>query len=252
MKAQWIFFDVPYAEDASKMRGILGFSNGSGTDCEFASPCKDVPDAIAQLEKIAGDKGISIEKNITLVYPLDMRHGLAWAVKENADKKGWQFSRHIPAGQYPDPGKLFLYSHFDNGSSEMTLDKPSASLRIIELQGEALDAMNDGDMLPVMGTLRHALSLSVTHEGWANSDTLMTLYLLLNAFARTGNPDNLTEGHFLVRQALMAINSRLPGPGTPGNDRLAANLNKIAAAVENNGDAPLGIITRSTAMILGV
>ncbi|HEY6159755.1 MAG TPA: hypothetical protein VI112_00990 [Bacteroidia bacterium] len=252
MNAQWIFFDVPYAEDASKMRGILGYSNGSGTDCHFTYPCKDVPDAIAQLEKIAADNGISMGKEMLLVYPLDMRHGLAWAVKENADKKGWGFSRHIPAGQYPDPNKLILYSHFDNGSSEMTLDKPSASLRIIELQGEALDEMSDGDMLPVMGILRHALSLSVTHEGWVNSDTLMTLYLLLNAFARTGNPDNINEGHFLVKQALMAITSRLPGPGTPGNDRLAANLDKIAAAVENNDDVPLGMIVRSTAMMLGV
>ena len=44
MKAQWIYFEVPYSKEATQMRALLGYTSDESTTLVLISEtCKDVP-----------------------------------------------------------------------------------------------------------------------------------------------------------------------------------------------------------------
>jgi hypothetical protein len=209
-KALWLYFDIPYASDATSMRALLGYQDQTKISVLKIDQCKDIPEAVSKAQAEAAQKGISIDKSITLVIPLDERMGLAWPVREVADKNSWQFSRHIPSGQFPPAEDLILYSSYNNGSREMNMEKEVAQKEIMDLNEKAQGDFAYGDMLPVMTALRQAMSLSVHHFGWASPMAGYTLRNLMYSFRATGNSDNEFEGKFLVMQMIAAFKSSAP------------------------------------------
>lgn len=199
----WLYFDIPYADDASAMRALLAFvNNGHEIIVTDIKSCTDIKDAVEKAKEEISKNGTPAGENFTLVYPLDDRMGLAWPVKDIADKENWKFSRHIPSDLYPPKEKLILYSASDDGSSESKLSQVDAQRKVLDLNEEARQLFSGGDMLPVMSVLRHALKLSVWHFGWTSPGTALSLRNLQYAFRGTGNRDNELEGIFLAGQLI--------------------------------------------------
>src|SRR5688572_30765982 len=78
----------------------LGFSNSA---IAHITDCAHIPDALEKLEAMCQQKSIWKSESFTLLYPIyleamgtdgeDAMHNIAWLIKEQADKKGWQFGR---------------------------------------------------------------------------------------------------------------------------------------------------------------
>ncbi|MFL5730840.1 MAG: hypothetical protein ACJ75J_15230 [Cytophagaceae bacterium] len=243
-KGLWLYFDVPYAEGANAMRALFGYSDDNkNIQVISIEGCKDIPDAVSKAEAEATQKKITIDHSLVLVIPLDDRMGLAWPVREMADNKKYEFSRHIPSNQFPAPAKLILYSAYNNGSREVTMEKEVAQQKIHELNEQAKQEFSGGDMLPVMTLLRHAMSLSVQHFGWTHPLTGFTLRNLMYCFRGTGNGDNEFEGKFLVLQMIEAFNASPPSRTSWQDsdfilEHIADNLNamqesELAASLQN-------------------
>ena len=181
--------------------------------------------------------GISIDANLTLVYPLDDRHGLAYAVKEQTEKNNWNFSRQIPSSNYPDAKNLIMYSAFDDGSNEINLEKGAARTKILELNDSALSEFESGDMLPVMGILRQALRLSVMHFEWTHPLTLSIINNMVYTFGRTGNHENEYEGKFLLLQFVNAMMNNPPSMEI-WQDSLK-QIDEMVAYQESNGNVDM-------------
>jgi hypothetical protein len=249
MIARWLYFDVPYAEDARIMRAIFGFSDAENkTDAAVIYPCKDIPEAIAKMEAISGTKHIALTKELVYVYPLDIRHGLAGIVRELADKQGCDFSRQIPKRYYPPSERLLLYSPFDDGSAEQKLDKPAAMDRVNELEQEAADEASYGDMLPVLKALRHALRLSVTHFGWASPQTLHVMYNMQRACRATGNDDNIFEANYLVLQFIYAFTNDPPSKSAWEKNR--GLVDEFEKLFSSPADKPFATMFRTAFILL--
>ncbi|MBC7863478.1 MAG: hypothetical protein IAF38_10915 [Bacteroidia bacterium] len=248
MKARWIYFDIPYSESADKMRGLLGFEDEKKISVINSDGCRDIPETILKLENLAVEKGVLIDTSIVLVYPHDDRHGLAWPVKEQSEKKGWQFSRQIPADFYPPAEDLILYSSFDDGSQEMHFDISGAQQKIMNLNAAARDEFSEGDMLPVMGKLRHALRVSVRNLGWASPLTVYTLRNLLTAFNATGNYENQNEGIFLIKQLIHAFTDS-PPTAEAWSDSMNL-IEELAVLLEGTGNPELAIVVRSLTVFI--
>ena len=244
MKGLWLYFDVPYADDAKHMRALFGYRDEKNEISVLTiEECKDIPQAVAKTEAEAAKKNISIDSTFTLVIPLDERMGLAWPVREQADNKKWEFSRHSPSAQFPASEKLILYSSFNTGSREMTMEKSIAQQQIQDLNEEAKEGFSGGDMLPVMTALRHAMNLSVQHFGWTHPMAAYTIRNLMYSFSATGNANNEFEGKFLVQQMMSAFKASPPARASwEGSeflfDHIADNLTNLnepemAEAIKN-------------------
>ena len=69
----------------------------------FIEDCAHIPDAIEKLKKMITENGMILGKPFTLVYPIYMEfmdsdyegtmHQIAWLIKDEADKNGWEFNR---------------------------------------------------------------------------------------------------------------------------------------------------------------
>ncbi len=65
--------------------------------------CEHIPDAVEKIKKLMVEKEISYAKPFTLLYPIYMdmmdsdfegtMHQIAWLIKDEADKNGWEFNR---------------------------------------------------------------------------------------------------------------------------------------------------------------
>jgi hypothetical protein len=243
MKALWLYFDVPYEEGATKMRGLLAYDVGGKISVLKAESCKDIPETVQKLETLAKQNGIVVDNTLTAIYPQDHRHGIAWPVKEKADERGWQFSRQIPIGQYPDAQDLILYSPFDNGSLEMNFDLPSAKAKVLELNAEARNEFSDGDMLPVMGKLRHAMYVSVRYFGWTAPPTVYTLRNFLAVLQAVGNSESENEGIFLVKQFIYAFMHN--PPEKEEWEGSAPVIESLAQFLQNSGQFELAVGVRA-------
>jgi hypothetical protein len=225
MKANWLYFDIPYAEGSSIMRAHYGYTDHTGAvQAESIYPLRDIPGAIERFTAICKEKNVTLGKDVVYVYPLDMRHALAGIVLEQSEKNGCGFSRQIPKASYPSPGKLLLYSPFDDGSAEIKLDQQGASARIMELEAETDEEFSYGDMLPVLGKLRYTLRLSVTHFGWNHPATMNVIVNFILACKSTGNDENLFESFFVVRQLVHGMRTTGSKSAWAGYEALPGEL----------------------------
>jgi hypothetical protein len=65
--------------------------------------CKNIPDAIGRIEDICKEKALIISPGFVLLYPIYLdamntdsegtMHQIAWLIKDEADKKRWEFNR---------------------------------------------------------------------------------------------------------------------------------------------------------------
>lgn len=65
--------------------------------------CEHIPDAILKMETYCTENQISYAEKFTLLYPIYLQamntefemtmHNIAWLIKEEADKKNWNFDR---------------------------------------------------------------------------------------------------------------------------------------------------------------
>ncbi len=74
-----------------------------GGELQNIDDCAHIPDAIEKMEAFCSEQEIALGENLSLLYPIYMEamngphemtmHSITWTIKENADKKGWQFNR---------------------------------------------------------------------------------------------------------------------------------------------------------------
>lgn len=227
---QIIRLDVPYAEGATRMRAALITFDPMGIN--LSGPVANIPEAISVL-KPAGDA-------VTLVYPHDDRHDLAWAAKEEADKRSWQFARHIPRILEIPPDLETAYESFDTGSAEDALDAAAAQRRILQLGEEGREYFSTGmDMLPAMRVLRHALWLALRFFGWQNPGTALMLRNLGYVLRATGNQDNIDEFIYLLRRMVFVWGKQPPDKSVwAGSEPVIGQINELADSTGAGSSLP--------------
>ena len=78
----------------------LGFSDGS---IRQLTHCEHIPAAIERLDEVCQIENLILSPRFTLLYPIyleamgtddeDTMHNIAWLIKEQADKRQWNFGR---------------------------------------------------------------------------------------------------------------------------------------------------------------
>ncbi len=122
-----------------------------------------------------------------LVDPLDGRQSLAHAVLEEATKRGWEFSRHPPAGQ-----EMTLLD-LNGADTESALPAAEAASLLEGLATAMGQAWNDDELGESIGIGRQALTLCLHHFGAWHPYTFWIMSNLFQASAGTGNDDNIRE-----------------------------------------------------------
>jgi hypothetical protein len=206
MIAHWMRLDIPYNQNATLMKGVLGFSmlRGGIISLETLAEegCKGIPETIGILLAKASAEGITIGNPFTIVFPLDPRHDLAWIVKEEADKRGWNYARQVPSENAPPIDAFIPFVSRATGSKDDALPAEAARRSILHLNNEALLQYQSGmDLLDAIGNLRHALQLAWQHFGWASQEAAYTLRNLAFVYRGTGSLDNEREAIWLLHVA---------------------------------------------------
>lgn len=204
-----IRLDIPYSAGADKMRAA--FISTEPFESKRTGPVANIPEALAQLEGLVGAD--RLKTDITLVYAHDDRHDLAWTVKEEADRRGWQFARHVPDLLKIPPSEETAYESFETGSPEDSLPPREAQVLVMQLGDQGREYFGTGmDFLPAMNVMRHALWLCLRHFGWQSPGTALTLRNFGYVLRATGNRDNTNEFIYLMRRLQFIWKGRAPVP----------------------------------------
>lgn len=181
----WILLRIPRAAGATTMSGVL--SADGQIAVAGGSTIAEVCDAL--LAKAQPKKPV-------LILPLDGRHGLAGNVLDEATKRGWEFSRHVPAGN-----EKYLLD-LDGADAAATLTAQDATSRLEPLAGAMGEAWNDNELGESMGIGRQALTLCLRHFGAWHVYTFWIMSNLMQAAAGTGADKNVREACGLVEHLL--------------------------------------------------
>lgn len=202
-----IRLDIPYSAGADKMRAA--FIVAQPFESKRTGPVANIPEALVQIETLAGADRLN--SSTTLVYAHDDRHDLAWTVKEEADRRGWQFARHVPDILQIPPGEETAYESFETGSPEDVLPPREAQVLVMQLGEQGREYFGTGmDLLPAMNVMRHALWLCLRHFGWQSPGTALTLRNFGYVLRATGNQDNMDEFIYLMRRLQFVWKSTPP------------------------------------------
>jgi hypothetical protein len=208
----WMLLRIPRTDGATSMSGVL-FVDGKQYVARGAQ-IAEVCDALV---------ANAPEAKPTLIFPLDGRHGLAGYVLDESQKRGWEFSRHVPAGH---EDVLF---DLDGVDAAADLADPSDLLQ--ELATAMGEAWNDNEIGESMGIGRQALTLCLQHFGAWHGYTFWIMSNYFQAAAGTGNDENVREVcnvvEYLVKQPKPAT---VPGLGTAANK--LAEIAQRAASVD--------------------
>ncbi|HSD91365.1 MAG TPA: hypothetical protein VLB44_27765 [Kofleriaceae bacterium] len=203
----WLLIRIPRNPDATSMAGVLSV-NGQVSLAEGATIAA-VCDAL-----IAKAPGTTP----TLIFPLDGRHLIAGNVLDEATRRGWPFSRHVPPGQE---------EHLlDRNSADAlpTLSADDAGSVLQDLLSAMGEAWNDDELGESMGIGRSALMLCLRHFGAWHAYTIMVLSNLFQACAGTGADDNIVEACGIVEYVL-----KQPRPeSVPGAGSAIVKLDELA------------------------
>jgi hypothetical protein len=227
---------VPEAEGGGKSLGrlmneLLPQMEGLGINLDLGAlakidvisvdGCKNIPDALDRVTEKAAAANVALDESTVLVMPLDARHQLAWAAKEEADKRGFAFERHLPQGSDPDEGLP--------PAQEALGDVDEAASTMNDLCQEAQEAAQSALFGESISCMRHAVGIAVAHFGWCHYYTGHMLRYQHQVLRATGNDDNEREGiQFLKR---MCHELEAQGPGET-NEKLAACLQMLANEAE--------------------
>lgn len=116
LSARWILVDVPPGTEPP-YKARLGFESTSG-DVQILgdvviSPCVDLADIVTRSLAAFATLGIPLSPVFSLLYPryavegrLEAEmHAIAWAIKDEADQRGWHFAREMPLATQHLPGE---------------------------------------------------------------------------------------------------------------------------------------------------
>lgn len=203
-----IRIDVPYARGASRLRAeLIAFEPLSLIRSAGAA---DLQAALSGFgEAMLARPGVVP----VLVCPHDDRHDVAWDVKEEADRRGWGFSRHVAGLLEIPPDRETAYEAFDTGSAEDSMTPRDAQVMIMQLGEQAREYFGTGmDLLPAMSVMRHSLWLALRYFGWRSPGTALTLRNFGYVLRATGNKDNTDEFIYLMRRLVFQWKAAPPDP----------------------------------------
>jgi hypothetical protein len=236
LKGLWIRLDIPYSEDSGKMRAVLAYSDSSEHEAiklMELNNCTTIPSAVEEIYQQAIKTGIALDSSLTLVYPHDARHGLAWPAKEAADKRGFKFERQIPDTIKLPFDLVTGYENFDTGSKEDSLSPDEAQQYIMQLNNEGHELYSSGELLEAMGPIRHALWMALRHFGWSLPITTYTIRNLGYILYGTGNNENQAEFIYLTGRMLYLWQLTPPQKEEwEGSEELIGNLAEICTAMD--------------------
>jgi hypothetical protein len=177
--SSWLLLRIPRTAGATSLSGVLGAGDfvATATGADIPSVC----DALLARAKDAGrDVGAP-----TVVFPLDGRHGLAHVVLEEANRRGWSFSRHVPRG---------AEAHLlDLDGADAAPELTDAAPRFEAVTQEVRDAIEGSELGEALSALRHLLVLGVRHHGPWHPDTLWAVSNLVRIAAGTGADANIDQ-----------------------------------------------------------
>ena len=202
-KGLWIRFDIPYQKDANLMRAVFGYSTPNEIQFHLFEEIPHVPFAIEQIQKFSNENSIKLDEKLTLVYPIDNRHNLAWMVKDNADKNNWQFERYIPVGQYPNSECPFHFELMKTGSKQDQFSKDQARKEIMNLMKNGYYSVKSAYFSEGFDSMHQAMQLTIQHFGWLNSISIYSIVSLLSAYLGLGNQQNYEDCLFLFQRLKM-------------------------------------------------
>jgi hypothetical protein len=229
----WIVLRVPRTESIGQMSAVLLTAFG-GVLLERA-----VPNVAMALDRLAAsaDKHHVTIGTPTVVFPLDGRHGLAGAVLEEAQRRGWHFDRHLA------PGNAHYLLDFEGPDAGPGLGADALTAKLREVGAEVQAATNGHELAEAMSALRHVVTLCVPRDGWWAVRPLSALSSLVYIAAGTGNAENVGEACELVRHALA---QRPPEP-LPDPAGVGRWLGEIARACAEAGAAGTASIVEKRA-----
>lgn len=223
----WIMLRIPRSSEAKEMSGVM-YANGE-TFIERGATIPAVCDAL--VAKAPAVKPL-------LVYPLDGRHLLAGNVLDEATKRGWEFTRHPPAGN-----ELQILD-LDGADAVSTVSEADATSLLETLVAAMGQAWNDSELGESMGIGRQALTLCLHHFGGWHPYTYWVMSNLFQASAGTGNDDNIREASAFLDYVL----SRPKPDAFVGAQSSIVRLDEIAHRCLGAGNAGLATRVYDTAI----
>ena len=243
--ANWILLLMPYGEGATSMSGVLGYraadapGDGAamlneimgqaadlGLDLDLGAAaevltlrvdgCGTIAETIDGVVAAAGEQGVEVGAGVTLVNPQDNRHGLAHAVLDEAGKRGFEFSRHIPGGDWP--------THGVDPTPEPKMEAEAAAVLINDLLGRTVQAAQMSQFGDALTTLHQAIGQGVSQYGWAHHYTGYSLRMLAQVAKAFGLPAYHGEAVIKMRRMWHVLE---PAGETPNAD-LVKCLHAIA------------------------
>lgn len=178
----WLLLRIPRTEGADVMSAVLGIDDRLITTTGPSIP------------KVCDDLIARAERPVTpvLIHPLDGRHDLAHIVLEEASRRGWEYSRHVPAGHEAQ----LLDLDGPDAAPGIAADQVSTHLDgLIAQIKEALESAEAGE---AMAIARQALTVCLRHFDAWHPDTLWCASNLLQISISTGAPDNIRAACGLI------------------------------------------------------
>jgi hypothetical protein len=221
MSDSWLLLRIPRSASPGELSAVLGA--GDTTLVEAHLP--DVATAIDRILAAASARGVSLGE-VTLIYPLDGRHETAHVVLDQAQKRGYGFTRHPPAGA------AHHLIDLDGADAEPGLSADAVGDRIDALGKAARAAISDSEMAEAMAILRQVITIGARHLSWWDANTLWALANLVRVSAGTGAEPNVREACELARHA---VAQPLPDP-LESPVRTLSRLHELAQNCQGVGD----------------
>ena len=216
--SDWIVLRFPRSSNATDLSGVMS-ANGAVLVERGAS----VP--------VVCDALLAHAPSTTplLVHPLDGQHGVAHLVLEEAQKRGWKFGRHPPAGS-----ELHILD-LEGPDRAPSLSSDEATALLEGLVAAMAEAWNDNELGESMAIGRQGLTLCLHHFGAWHPYTYWVMSNLFQASAATGNDDNIREASAFLDHLL----SRPSPAAFLGGQSSIVRLDEIAHRCLATGDAAL-------------
>lgn len=187
--SSWLLLRIPRIQGAQSMSGVLSIGDNVVT-AEGA----DIPSVI---DALLGKAGKPVGK-LTLIDPLDGRHNVAGTVLDEANARGWGFSRHVPPG-----AERWL---LDLDGADAAPGVQDIAQLWESLTGDVRGAIDASELGEALAALRQLLLVGLKHLGAWHPDTLWAASNLIKIARGTGADPNVDQAcnlaDYLIAQPL--------------------------------------------------
>ncbi len=218
MPTPWIRLQIPYSHEALQLGVSLGYriEAASEVQVERAGGFETLEQALAGISEQVETLDVTLGEDTVLVFPLDSRHELAWAVKDEADSRGWGFARYTPEGSLPGEGALI---------QPEPMPEQGAGQYSFELCDRATVAARDQRLGDAFTLLREALGVTTTHLGWHSDATCGVLMYFVTLLVGSRSPENQGEALLLLRRLCHELDQQ----GSPPSSGAVAFLERLVS-----------------------